>query len=337
MGTDTPTENKQPAAPLPHPFRFSAEAHTGMVTLPVEAKDCAACQAVVDRHLSALDRQSIHDSRIAQSLQQSILPASIPQVDSLDLAVAYKAAADEALIGGDFYDVFALDQDRAAIVIGDVCGKGLQAAAQIATIRNMTRYALYTQKGLSRALTELNHVLAGHKLLSEFVTLFVGILTSKTRRFEYASCGHQPGLIVRRNAKLHVELLMPTGPVLGLTSATNIKSSTRRLNPGDSFVLFTDGLVECGPYKSELLSVARLIHMLRDRCVDIDAQQMASLIFSDAKAHAGLNFNDDVCLVVGQATTNSLPVREGTGAGQDSPIIGSRAVITAPISSKEGA
>jgi len=307
-------QQRHDAVPLPHPFRMagtdenpnvrtSGKGKRPLIVLPAASQDCALCQATVDRQLRDIDAKVVHEAQIADALQQSILPASIPQTVGLDVAVAYKAVADEALIGGDFYDVFEIDAGRTAIVVGDVCGKGLKAAAQIASFRSMLRYALYTNRVLPQALTELNKVLNDHALVADFVTVFVAVYSSKSKKLEYASCGHEPAMIVRHGKQPAIELLRPTGPVLGLRVGSSIKSAVCELGTGDSLVVYTDGLVECGPYKCELLSVARLIRVIRDRCAGATAEEVARLVFADALAHAGQHFSDDVCLVVGQATT----------------------------------
>ena len=152
---------------------------------------------------------------IATRLQDALQPKVPDYVPGLRVAPFTKPALDEAEIGGDFFDVFALDKELYALVIGDVSGKGLAAAAQLALVRNSLRTTLYQYRAPTEAVTILNTILTAHDLLIGFVTAFVGIYDAATGRVTFASCGHEPGLL-RRAATGAVETLDATGPPLGI-------------------------------------------------------------------------------------------------------------------------
>ena len=159
------------------------------------------------------ERVRQREHAIATTLQAALRPRLPERVPGLDLKDFYRPALEEANVGGDFLNVFPLDKGLFALAVGDVSGKGLAAAAQVATVRKMLRYALYQRPTVAQAVTELNQVVSVQELLTGFATLFVGVYDTTTLQFTYASCGHEPGL-VRRASSGVVEEMPPTGPVL---------------------------------------------------------------------------------------------------------------------------
>ena len=153
--------------------------------------------------------------------------------------------------------MFALDKELYALVIGDVSGKGLAAAAQLALVRNSLRTTLYQYRAPTEAVTILNTILTAHDLLLGFVTAFVGIYDAATGRVTFASCGHEPGLL-RRAATGGVETLDATGPPLGIAENADYEEGTVTLAEGDTLLLYTDGLSEAGPSRLELLGTEGL-------------------------------------------------------------------------------
>ncbi len=244
----------------------------------------------------ALAEVSHRERAIAEALQGTVQPELPDGLPGLDLASFYKAALDEAGVGGDFSDVFALDKDCTALVVGDLSGKGLAAAAQVATVRNMLRYALYMGDTLAEAITHLNAVLVANTLLTGFLTLVVVTFELGLKTLTYVSCGQEPGLI-RRTPDGHVDELPPTGPVLGMTDTARYQQRTLTLAAGDAFALYTDGLTEAGPDRRHMLGVDGLTEFIKPPAGS--AQEIVSRIISGVDAYTGGVFRDDVCLLVG--------------------------------------
>ena len=182
-------------------------------------------------------------------------------IPRLRVAAYTRPALDEAAVGGDFFDVFALDKELYALVIGDVSGKGLAAAAQLAAVRNMLRGVLFQYRNAAAAVTSLNTVMTAHDLLAGFVTLFVGLYDAHTGQITYASCGHEPGLLHHAGLGL-VERLEPTGLPLGVAENADYEEQTVTLLAGDMLLLYTDGLSEAGPNRLELLGTEGMIRLL---------------------------------------------------------------------------
>jgi PAS domain S-box-containing protein len=255
-------------------------------------------QSVATQLRAAFEAAQIRDRehRIAERLQDALRPTP-GAVPSLDLKVYYQAALDEASIGGDFFDVFPLDGDRYALVVADLSGKGLDAAAQVATVRHMLRTMLYTRPTVAEAVTELNALLAHHALLSGFATLFVGVWEERARRLVYVSCGQEPGLVCRA-ATGDVLQMPPTGPVLGAFAGAQYTETRVDLMPGDALALFTDGLTEARLSRKSLMGLDGVSAVLREqarRCTTASA--LVDGLIEDIQSRTRGGIRDDVCLL----------------------------------------
>ncbi len=256
-------------------------------------------EAIASQTQAALEATRLRqrDHRIATALQDALQPPVPDDIPRLRVAAYTRPALDEAAIGGDFFDVFALDKELYALVIGDVSGKGLAAAAQLAAVRNMLRGVLFQYRDAAEAVTSLNTVMTAHDLLAGFVTLFVGLYDAHTGQITFASCGHEPGLVHRGGLGL-VERLMPTGPPVGISESVDYEARTVTLLAGDLLFLYTDGLSEAGPTRLELLGTEGLTRLLVSQADQLDVQRGAMQIVSDAHAYAQGVFRDDVCVLL---------------------------------------
>ena len=260
----------------------------------VAALTCAAMQAA-----QATERER----NIAAQLQAALTPTIPTRIPGMALAKYYEAALEEANVGGDFYDVFPILQNRTALIVGDLMGKGLAAASQVGTVRNMLRYALYRSRTVAGALRSLNSLVVGQSLLTDFATLFVGVYDSSDGMLRYVNCGQEPAL-VRRVSGL-VEHLTSTGPALGLFESTDFEEKTVALGTGDSLAVFTDGLTEVGRSRTQMLGIEGVAALLRasltpeetesaERMAEVLALRLAEGV--EAAAHGGAP--DDVCILV---------------------------------------
>lgn len=250
----------------------------------------------------AAQRVGLRERRIAERLQEALRPTLPGTVPGLKLAEHYRAAMDEAEIGGDFYDVFALEKGCYALVVADLSGKGLLAASQIATVRHMLRALLYERyTSLAQSVTTLNAMLAEHDLLTGFATLFVGAYDVNDRSIHYVSCGQEPG-ILRRAATGAVELLGPTGPILGAFSVARYEERKVILEPGDVLALFTDGLTEAGLSRRDMLGVPGVVAALEGSVTgDPSPEEITSRIMAAIEEKATADgLRDDICLLVGK-------------------------------------
>lgn len=274
----------------------------GMVSEPRtwSAEEVALAEAVAAQSRSAVQAVRIRQKEhwIATMLQEALQPRLPARVGGLELADHYTAALDEASVGGDFYDVFDLEPGLWALVVGDVSGKGLTAAAQVAMVRNMLRGTLYQGRYLSEALTSLNKILTEHDLLKGFVTLFVGVYREQTGTVLHASCGHEPALLYQA-ATGEVTALEASGPPLGVDAGATYQDYPIRLAPGDSLLMYTDGLSEAGVSRSRILGTDGLRTIFRES-IDTggDIKQARRELIDRVSAFAGGTLHDDACLIL---------------------------------------
>jgi PAS domain S-box-containing protein len=179
---------------------------------------------------------------VAETLQHALLPATLPKVKGLDLAVHYLPASDGVHVGGDWYDAFPLDCGRVGLVIGDVAGHSIDSASIMGQIRGLLRGYAIEDAAPQDVLRRTNVAIA--KLLPQAVaTAFYGVLHPVTGDFDYACAGHPPPLYASDHG--HTEYLdIPDGTMLGVSAGTRFAAGHRRLQAGAALLMYTDGLVE---------------------------------------------------------------------------------------------
>ncbi|MBM7075791.1 SpoIIE family protein phosphatase [Micromonospora humida] len=182
------------------------------------------------------------EHRIATTLQHSLLPRSLPQLPGAVMASRYLPGSTDVEVGGDWYDVIGTGDDEVVLVIGDVVGKGVRAAAAMGQLRNGLRAYLLEGYDPGQALTRLNR-LVGSTERQSFATVFCLSFTPRTGRLRYASAGHPSPLLIRGDdvAFLHEQAL---GPPIGALTGTDYRTVEGGLAPGGRLLLYTDGLIE---------------------------------------------------------------------------------------------
>ena len=228
---------------------------------------------------------------IAETFQQALL-MDAPPIPGIEVGVQYRAATDSARVGGDFYDLVPLGPGKLLIIVGDVCGKSLAAAAQSAVVRYMLRaYAAESSPG--EALSRLNAAVVAQTPNQPFVTLVVAYVDVARHMFEYACAGHPRPLVLAGLGEfpMPAEGNVPVGIFRGATYPTN-----RAVLPDDScIVLFTDGITEARR-DGVLFGEERLLEAVRAN-LPLDAQTLSDTLLETVKDYAGGILADD-CAVV---------------------------------------
>jgi serine phosphatase RsbU (regulator of sigma subunit) len=208
--------------------------------------DLATAQELADRCALALDNARLYQERseTARTLQSSLLPPGLPTIEGLELAARYRAAGEGNEVGGDFYDVFAWDEAW-AVVIGDVCGKGPDAAAVTALARYTLRAVTLHEHTPSAALLTLNDAMLRQLGGDEFCTVALGRvqpLGGGRFRTTLSLGGHPPPLVLRASGR--VDALSQKGTLLGVVQAPHLEDREHVLDAGDTLLLYTDGVTE---------------------------------------------------------------------------------------------
>lgn len=180
---------------------------------------------------------------IAHSLQESMLPDISKDYDHIQIAVSYEAPLDESVVGGDFYDVVEFGDGRYGVGIGDVAGKGVDAAVYTAMARYMIRAYSADDPDPLYVVPRLNAALCRYMPSGKFVTLVYGVLDTKSRTFRYVNAGHELPFVYRYDERI-LDTLVTTGPAAGALIDSEYTSESICFNSGDVFVFYTDGATE---------------------------------------------------------------------------------------------
>ncbi|GGP82831.1 SpoIIE family protein phosphatase [Saccharothrix coeruleofusca] len=211
-----------------------------------DARERRAYERELLRARREAERERERLQRLTSTLQRTLLPAELPEVLGLEIAAHYHAASSDQ-VGGDFYDVFPLDADRWGFFLGDVCGKGPQAAVLTSLTRYTLRAAAVHDTDPVAVLSTLNSVLRQRHDpgAPRFCTVVFGLLQPDGDDFavSLASGGHPPPLVIRADGEVDV-LTTPGGQLVGALPDAHFVATSARLTPGDVLVLYTDGLTE---------------------------------------------------------------------------------------------
>ncbi len=199
----------------------------------------------------ARSRRMQKDLEVGARIQRDFLPESLPTVPGYQFAARFEPARE---VGGDFYDAFRLPDGAVALVLGDVCDKGVGAALFMALFRSLIRAVSASQIGshtvdmlesrVLHAVTVTNDYIATtHGRANMFATLFVGALDPATGTIAYVNGGHEPPRVVRANGTVRTTL-PPTGPAVGMLPEIPFTAGTIVLAPGETLLVLTDGITE---------------------------------------------------------------------------------------------
>ncbi|HEX2258360.1 MAG TPA: SpoIIE family protein phosphatase [Actinomycetota bacterium] len=204
-------------------------------------EDIELLQLVADRVALAINLRRDHDQRlIAGRLQRSLLPDRLPKVEGIEIAGHYHPA-DAGMVGGDWYDVFALKSNSLCVVVGDIAGRGISAAIEMARLRNAVRAIALLEEAPSVVLSRLNEFLL-HFDSEVVATMVVGVVDANGT-LRYANAGHLPPLVLNRHGQASI-VDEPAEPPIGAFDSSSYRERTLALEPESTLILYTDGLVE---------------------------------------------------------------------------------------------
>jgi phosphoserine phosphatase RsbU/P len=244
---------------------------------------------------------------IARRMQLSILPLTAPNLPNVEVASLMIPAKE---VGGDFYDYFMLDEAHLAVIVADVSGKGVPAAFFMAISRTLMRGIARYEKRPAAMISELNDQLAADNEQTMFVTAFYGVLELATGRFVFVNCGHNPpALLDGRGGSTYFP--KTRSMALAVMDGLDFIEETVTLQPGETLVLFTDGVTEAQDAQGTLYGEARLHAALIRLDRNVMTRVIPSEILHDIRAfERGAAQADDITCVA----------LRYTGAVADAPV-----------------
>jgi PAS domain S-box-containing protein len=234
-------------------------------------------------------------TRIADILQAALLPESLPEIPGVELETLYRAAGELNDVGGDFYDVVPYGPDRWLLTIGDVCGKGPRAAGVTALARHTLRTAAMLGQTPNGMLRTLHAALSGQPPGADLCTVCLVVLERMPThaRLTVALAGHPQPLLIDRDGR--ATRLGTTGTLLGVIDPIEIHEVNAELRPGETLLLYTDGLPEAG--RSDVqLGEERLLELCSE-APKLSAAGLLALIERAAVDHAQGTLRDDIALM----------------------------------------
>jgi len=260
--------------------------------------DLALAEEFARRAGLAIDNARLYSERahVARALQSSLLPPSLPKIPGTRVTARYQAAGEGNEVGGDFYHVFQVDEHAWWFVIGDVSGKGPEAAAIAGLARHTLRAFALQERSPSRLLSALHETLLIDEGNAEFCTVCCALLQPRSHGAMLSiACGGHPPPIIRR-ADGTVDLATCRGPLLGMPVELVFEEQSVELAPDDVVVLYTDGVTEVHHRDQPLFGEERLISVIRQAGPDVD--DIADDILAAVRDYGPAEPRDDLAVVV---------------------------------------
>lgn len=228
----------------------------------------------------------------AAEIQQGYLPSVAPRVPGLDLA-GHNAPC--RTVGGDYYDFFPYENGRVAMVLGDVSGKGMPASLLMMGLQARVQALAEEPSDIASVMTRLNRLTCANCPANRFITLFFGLLDGETGELVYCNAGHNPPVLMRADGKR--ELLRGGGPVVGIIPEMEYSEYRNKLEPGDTLLIYSDGVTEAANPQNEEFETERLVETVR-LSRHLSASQIVERIRMAVAAHAaGAPQSDDITII----------------------------------------
>ena len=298
--------------------KFAGEQHTWLFLREENAEPLS------DIELDFLDRvmllvhslavgaeESQQNKHISQALQSG-MKNELQQVEGISAEGIYSSATADAFVGGDFYSMIKLPGRRACIIMGDVSGKGIEAASISSAVKTALSAYAWEGRTPARMVATLNEFLLGFSRVETFATLFVGIVDLATSSLMYCSAGHPPAILVSAQSG-DAELLDVQSGVVGAFHDMEYKNGTVRLHEGDILLLYTDGTTEARSPEGAFFGETGLRDMIMNE-VPQGFDGLLNRFLSTLDRYTGRRLDDDVAMVA---------LRFDELGGGDSGVLGS--------------
>ena len=281
--------------------KFAGEQHTWLFLREENAEPLS------DIELDFLDRvmllvhslavgaeESQQNKHISQALQSG-MKNDLQKVKGISAEGIYSSATADAFVGGDFYSMIKLPGRRACIIMGDVSGKGIEAASISSAVKTALSAYAWEGRTPARMVATLNEFLLGFSRVETFATLFVGIVDLTTSSLTYCSAGHPPAILVSAQSG-EAELLDVQSGVVGAFHDMEYKNGTIRLHEGDILLLYTDGTTEARSPEGAFFGETGLRDMIMNE-VPRGFDGLLNRFLSTLDRYTGRRLDDDVAMV----------------------------------------
>jgi len=255
------------------------------------------------KHHLELTAAYAREKRIADVLQRSFLLAPPDGFfPGVSIATLYQAASDEAKVGGDFFDVFSVGADKVALVVGDVTGKGLQAAARTAEVKYSLRAFLRECPVPRNALSRLNRTLLTQwkddfAFTQAFVCVSIVVFDTIKGSLDCSCAGSEPPVILRSNGQC--DIIDSQGMPLGVDLIASYASKEYTIRPGDAVIMVTDGITEARS-GNNFFGIEHLTETLNSTTPSDSVNKIAEAVLRNARQFEGGQLKDDACIIVAQ-------------------------------------
>jgi serine phosphatase RsbU (regulator of sigma subunit)/catechol 2,3-dioxygenase-like lactoylglutathione lyase family enzyme len=238
------------------------------------------------------ERRAARELEIARDVQARLFPQSLPPMGTLEYAGMCMQARQ---VGGDYYDFLDLGQERLGLVLSDIAGKGIAGALLMANLQaNLRSQCAIALDQPQAFLRSVNRLFFENTADGAYATLFFGEYDERRKKLRYVNCGHLPGLLLRGDGG--VERLEATCMVLGLFAEWDCEVEERQLFPGDSLILYTDGVTESFHEDQEQFGEERLIDALR-RHRELPARELIGAVIKEVQRFSPHEQQDDITLI----------------------------------------
>jgi serine phosphatase RsbU (regulator of sigma subunit) len=255
-----------------------------------------------------VDRRVAREMEIAREVQARLFPQKFPVMKTLEYRGGCIPARE---VGGDYYDFLQLPGGHLALVLADIAGKGVSGALLMANLQaNLRSQCAMDAEDLRRVLTSVNHSFCENTGDASYATLFFADYEDASRKLRYANCGHLPPLLLSagRNGEngvagaRRVVRLDPTSMVVGIFEDWKCEVAEVELAPGDTLVLYTDGITEAQNSAGEEFGEARLVETLQHSC-HLPVESLLQAVVRAVQQFTGGEQQDDITLVVARSLT----------------------------------
>lgn len=270
---------------------------------------CEICHEAIDEELLRMDytstvclghyseqelRQLESELEMSQVVQRALLPQQAPNIPGLNVAAFSRPAQ---IVGGDYFDFVPFKDGGHGFVMADVSGHGVSAGMLMTSLQTAFHTLVPAADSPLDVLERINHLYIHNINFTTFVTVFFGKLDPASHTLTYANAGHNSGYLLRADHKEEV-LLHPTGPAIGLMEGFIVRTEQVQLKPGDTLVLYTDGVTEAASTDGIQFGLDRLADVVRENA-DQSAEQLIQTLLRAVNSHTnGTQPVDDTTLVV---------------------------------------